>query len=109
MTDYRSIYIVAKDEVEAKKISQFLIREKLVACVNYFPIQSVYWWKGNEEESKEIAMIAKTRAEIVDSVIARVKQLHSYEVPCVVSWIIDKGNLDYLEWIRDSTEGTPPS
>ena len=104
VTGYRSIYIVAKDEAEAKKLTQFLIGEKLVACVNYSPIKSTYWWKGQVEEAKEVAMIAKTREELVDRVIERVKQLHSYEVPCVVSWSIEKGNPDYLEWIKESTE-----
>lgn len=95
---------MAKDEAEAKKLTRFLVEEKLVACVNYFPVDSVYRWKGNIEEAKEVAMIAKTRAELVDRVIEQVKQLHSYEVPCVVSWNIDMGNPDYLEWIRESTE-----
>ena len=102
--EYRSIYITVKDETEAKKISQILVWEKLVACVNYFPIKSIYWWKGDVEESGETAIIAKTRAELVEKVIERVKQLHLYEVPCVVSWIIEKGNPDYLNWIRESTE-----
>jgi periplasmic divalent cation tolerance protein len=104
VTEYRSIYIVAKDEAEAKRITQFLICEKLVACVNYFPIKSSYWWKGNVEEAKEVAMIAKTQADLADRVIERVKQLHSYEIPCVVSWTIQKGNQEYLEWIKKSTE-----
>jgi periplasmic divalent cation tolerance protein len=95
---------VAKDGAEAKKLTRFLIEEKLVACVNNFPINSTYWWKGSIEETQEMAMIAKTRAELVDRVIERVKQLHSYEVPCVVSWIIEKGNPDYLGWIKESTE-----
>jgi periplasmic divalent cation tolerance protein len=102
--EYRSIYITARDENEAKKLGQILVWEKLVACVNYFPVKSIYWWKGDVEEGKETALIAKTRAELVERVIERVKLLHSYEVPCVVSWIIEKGNPDYLAWIKESTE-----
>ncbi len=101
--EFRSIYITAKDEAEARKISQALVSENLAACVNYFPVRSIYRWKGNIEESDEVALIAKTRRELVDRVIARVKQLHSYEVPCVVSWIIENGNPDFLEWIREET------
>jgi periplasmic divalent cation tolerance protein len=100
----RSIYITTRDETEAKKISQILILEKLVACVNYFPIKSIYRWKANIEETSEFALIAKTRAELADKAIKRVKELHSYEVPCVVSWIIDKGNSEYLDWIKESTQ-----
>ena len=102
--DYRSIYITARDENEAKKIGEILVWEKLAACVNYFPVKSIYWWKNDVEESREAAIIAKTRAELVERLIARVKQVHSYEVPCVVSWIIEKGNPAYLEWIKESTE-----
>ena len=102
--EYRSIYITAKDEAEAYKICRILVEERLIACANYFPINSIYRWKGNIEESAEVAIIAKTRAGLVDRLIERVKQLHSYEVPCVVSWIIEKGNQDYLKWIEESTE-----
>lgn len=102
--EHRSIYITAKNEEEARKIGSSLVEEKLVACVNYFPISSIYRWKGKIEKAQETALIAKTRAELVDSVIARVKELHSYDVPCVVSWIIEKGNQNYLNWIEESTK-----
>ena len=51
-----------------------------------------------------MALIAKTRAQWVEHLIQRVKELHSYQTPCVVSWIIEKGNLAYLAWIEESTE-----
>jgi periplasmic divalent cation tolerance protein len=102
--EYRSVYITAAGEAEARNLGHTLVREKLVACVNYFPIHSIYRWKGAIEEAGEVAIIAKTRQELVDRVIERVRQIHSYEVPCVVSWVIEQGNPDYLEWIRESTE-----
>lgn len=103
--EYRSIYITVSDEAEAQKLGRTLVREKLAACVNYFPVISIYWWKESMEESPEVAIIAKTRADLVDRLIERVKDLHSYEVPCVVSWIIENGNPQFLEWIRESTTG----
>ncbi len=103
-TKYRSIYITARDEPEARSLGQALVQERLAACVNYFPIKSFYWWKGKVEESGEVALLAKTRAELVDRVIQRVKELHSYEIPCTESWIIEKGDPDCLEWIKESTE-----
>jgi periplasmic divalent cation tolerance protein len=51
-----------------------------------------------------MALITKTKAELVDQVVQRVRQLHSYEIPCVVSWVIEKGNPDYLAWIGESTK-----
>lgn len=106
--EYRSIYITAKDETEARKLGRALVGERLAACVNYFPIQSIFRWEGSIEESEETALIAKTRAELVEKVIQRVKELHSYEVPCTVSWIIENGNQDFLAWITESTEQVEP-
>ncbi len=101
---YRSIYITTKDEDEARKIGRTLVDEKLAACVNILPIKSIYRWEGEIQEEGEAAMLVKTKAELADKVIERVKELHSYEVPCIVSFSIDKGNPDYLKWIEESTK-----
>ena len=55
------------------------------------------------EQAGEEGMIAKTRTDLVEPLIERVKSLHSYSCPCVVSWRIDKGNSEYLNWIADET------
>jgi len=101
---YYSIYITTKDEDEARKIGKTLVEEKLAACVNIHPMKSIYRWQGNIEEEGEVAMFVKTKARLADEVIARVKELHSYEVPCIVSLPIAKGNPDYLKWIGESTK-----
>jgi periplasmic divalent cation tolerance protein len=102
--EYRSIYITAGSETEAARIGRILVEEKLASCANYFPVKSIYRWKGKIEKSPEYALILKTRLALVDKVIERTKQLHSYAVPCIVSWPIEKGNPDYLKWIKESTE-----
>jgi periplasmic divalent cation tolerance protein len=102
--EYRSIYFTVRDEEEAGRIGRTLVCEKLAACVNYFPVHSIYWWKGKVEESGENAVIAKTRADLAGKVIQRVKELHSYQIPCTVSWIIEKGDPDCFSWINESTE-----
>jgi len=101
---YYLIYITTKDEEEAKKIGKTLVEEKLAACVNIYPIKSIYWWEEEIMEESEIAMLVKTKAELVDEVIKRVKQLHSYEVPCIISLPIEKGYPDFLKWINQSTK-----
>jgi len=101
---YHSIYITTKDEEEAKRIGKTLVEEKLAACVNIHPIKSIYRWGGGIEEEEETALLVKTKAELADEVIERVKELHSYEVPCIVSLPIEKGNPDYLKWIKESTK-----
>lgn len=101
---YHSIYITTKDEEEAKRIGKTLVEEKLAACINIHPVKSIYRWGGGIEEEEETALLVKTKAELADEVIERVKELHSYEVPCIVSLPIEKGNPDYLKWIKESTK-----
>ena len=101
---YYSVYITTKDEEEAKKIGKTLVEERLAACINIHPIKSIFWWEGKIVEDSEAAMFVKTKAELVDEVIRRVKELHSYEVPCIVSLPIEKGHPEYLKWIDQSTK-----
>lgn len=100
---YCSIYITAANEAEAGKIGRTLVEEKLAACVNILPVKSVYRWGEGIEEEEEAVMFVKTRQELTDRVIDRVKELHSYDVPCIVSFNIEKGNSEYLDWIGEST------
>ena len=101
---YLAIYVTTKDEEEAKKIGKTLIEEKLAACINIHPIKSIYRWQGEIQEEEEAAMFIKTRAELADKVIQSVKELHSYEVPCIVCFPIEKGYPDFLKWIEESTK-----
>ena len=104
MAHYCLIYITTKDEEEAGEIGRALVSERLVACVNIHPIKSICWWQGEISQETEVAMLVKTKAELVDEVISRVKDLHSYEVPCIVCLPIEKGYPDFLEWINRSTK-----
>jgi periplasmic divalent cation tolerance protein len=103
---YRFIYVTAGNMREAGKIGARLVEERLAACVNIFPIRSVYRWKGKTQREKETAMIIKTRRGLVDRVIQRVKELHTYEVPCVVALGVEEGSADFLRWIDESTGKT---
>ncbi|MFC2014705.1 divalent-cation tolerance protein CutA [Chloroflexota bacterium] len=100
---YCSIYVTVGNEDEAGRIARALVTEKLAACVNIMPVKSVYRWQGNIEEEAGVVMFVKTRNELAEEVIRWVKELHSDEVPCIVSFPIEKGNPDYLEWIGEST------
>jgi len=104
MTQYCLVYITTKDEEEASVIGKALVGERLAACVNIHPIKSIFRWQGEISQEDEMAILAKTRAELVDEVMSRVKELHSYEVPCIVVLTLEKGNPDFLEWISQSTK-----
>ncbi len=95
------VYITAGSMDEAKSIGRVLVEERLAACVNIFPITSIYRWRDNIEEAGEFVMLVKTVTGKVKDIEKRVKQLHSYEVPCVISFKMDSGSGDYLKWIEE--------
>jgi periplasmic divalent cation tolerance protein len=96
------IYITAGSMDEAKSIGRTLVEERLAACANIFPITSIFRWKDKIEEAEEFGIIIKTRTDKVKDIENRVKQIHSYEVPCIVSFKIGSGSEDYFKWIGES-------
>ena len=104
--DYRFIYMTAGSTAAAKQLARVLVEERLAACANVLPgAASIYWWQGTLEEAEEAVIIAKTRADLVDTLTERVKALHSYSCPCVVALPILAGNAAYLDWIGAETRG----
>jgi len=104
MRKFSFVYITAPNKREARKIAEVLVSEKLAACCNIFKIDSVYWWKGKIGRSGEYGIFVKTKKSLVEKIIKRVKEIHSYSVPCVVSFDICKGSKDFLKWIEKSTK-----
>ncbi|MCX9012467.1 MAG: divalent-cation tolerance protein CutA [Candidatus Methanoperedens sp.] len=98
------VYITTGNIDEARRIGSKLIEERLAACVNIFPITSIYRWKDNIEESNEFGMIVKTKTDKIKEIEERVKQLHSYELPCVISLSISESSPEYLKWIGESVD-----
>ena len=103
----RTLYVTASTQAEAEKISRTIVEERLAACANVLgPIRSFYWWQGKVQDEGEVAFLLKTSPELVEAVVARIKQLHSYSVPCVVQWPIVGGNPDYIRWVENETKGS---
>jgi periplasmic divalent cation tolerance protein len=98
-----SIYAVFANAEEAERIGRAMVEERLAACVNILgPIRSIYRWQGKIETADEVAAIFKTHHWNGDSLIERVAALHSYDVPCIESWPIDKILRPYADWVEDS-------
>lgn len=99
-----AVYATFASEDQAREIAQSLIEKRLVACANIFaPHQSVYRWQGKVEQAQEVAAIFKTRAELFEAVENQIKSLHSYDVPCIVSWDLAQGHGPFLQWIAAET------
>jgi len=95
-------YITCSNEEEATKISEKLLKERIVACSNIIKnMKSMYWWENKIEKDEETILILKTTEYKVDELIKRVKKLHSYENPAIIVLPILKTTESYLKWIEN--------
>ena len=90
-------------EDAAKSLSAGIVDSRLAACVQYTPINSVYRWKGAVESAAEYLLLAKTRSDLADDLVAFIRSNHSYELPEIVVLPIAGGLPAYLDWIADET------
>jgi periplasmic divalent cation tolerance protein len=98
-----SLYVVFASEEEAERIGRDVVENRLAACINILgPCRSIYRWRGDVETSHEVPAILKTTAEKADALVSRIAGLHSYEVPCIAVWPINKLLLSYAEWVEES-------
>jgi periplasmic divalent cation tolerance protein len=98
-----SVYAVFANAEEAERIARAVVEARLAACVNLLGhVRSIYRWKGAIETAEEVAAIFKTTEEQADALMTRIAGMHSYDVPCVVTWPIDKILCNYSGWVEDS-------
>ena len=99
------VYMTAGSKAEAQKIAKSLVEHRLAACVNILEnMHSVYKWENEIQEDIELVLIAKTTDRLVPELIEKVKSLHSYECPCIVSLPILNGHAPFLKWIHDEVK-----
>jgi len=88
----------------ADNIADAVLEARLAACVNVVPgVRSKYWWEGQINTDSESLLIIKTRADLVTDLMARIKEVHPYEVPEIIAFQIKEGNPEYLRWIGGET------
>jgi len=100
MTPIVSVYAVFASDEEARRIARTLIEERLAACANILgPCHSIYRWKGKVEEAAEVAVIFKTASAQAEAAVARIAELHSYDVPAVTVWPVEHALAAYSGWV----------
>ena len=108
MTGIVSVYAVFADADEAARIGRIAVEERLAACVNILgPCRSIYRWEGGIEEAEEVPAIFKTRADTAETLIARIAELHGYDVPAAVVWPMTDALEKYSQWVVEETDVTP--
>ena len=104
MSDLIIVLVTCGSEEEGLKIARALVEERLAACVNLVsPIRSIYRWEGKIWDEKEWLLIIKTQSHRFGELEKKVKSLHSYSVPEIVSLPIVEGSSSYLNWLEEMT------
>jgi periplasmic divalent cation tolerance protein len=106
-----TVYATFGSADEAASIARTLVEERLAACANILgPCRSLYRWEGKIDDAEEIAVLLKTTAEGAEALIARLAELHSYDVPAAVAWPIGAAHLPYADWVAAEVRGAgaPP-
>ena len=99
-----SVYCVFADADEAERIGRIVVEERLAACINILaPCRSIYRWEGRVETAREIPAILKAAADRSEALIARLSQLHSYDVPAITVWPVEQALSAYAQWVLDNT------
>jgi periplasmic divalent cation tolerance protein len=99
------VLVTCGSEKEALKIANALVEEHLAACVNLVsPIRSIYRWEEKICDEKEWLLVIKTQRQRFEELEKKVKSLHSYSVPEIISLPIAEGSSSYLNWIRENTK-----
>ena len=103
---YLLIYCTCPDRALAERIAEAVVADRLAACVNIVPgITSIYRWQGEVQHDSELLLLIKTRGECYPALEARIRELHSYDVPEIIAVPIQWGSESYLAWL-DASVGT---
>jgi periplasmic divalent cation tolerance protein len=101
---YGVVLVTASSQAEAEAIAEALITAKLAACVSFTPIHSVYTWQGQVHKDQEWQLLIKTDLAQFEALVAKVQEVHSYEVPEIIALPIVAGSPSYLQWIGEQVE-----
>ena len=93
------VYVTYPNEKTADKITAHLLKSKLIACANIFPIKSTYMWKGTVKQDREIVTLLKANKKNYSKIKKEIKKIHPYEVPCITK-IDVSSNKEFDSWIN---------
>ena len=102
---YGIVLVTAPDRAEAAAIAHTLIQEQLAACVTLMPVYSIYTWQNEVHQAEEWQLLIKTDLTHFETLAAKVRQVHSYEVPEIIALPIIAGSQPYLQWIANQVKG----
>ncbi len=103
-TDYLLVLNTCPDEETAQQLAQYLVEQRLAACVNLLPkTTSVYAWQAEIHTEQEVLLLIKTHADRYAALEQALEAQHPYDVPEIIAVAIQQGLDTYLDWINQTT------
>ncbi len=101
---YGIVLVTTGSRQEADTIAESLIEAKLAACVTLLPVSSIYTWQGTIHRDEEWQLLIKSERSRFDALEAKIRELHSYDVPEIIALPIVAGSQPYLQWISSQVQ-----
>jgi periplasmic divalent cation tolerance protein len=101
--DFLVVTTTHESEAAARELAASVVRARLAACAQVYPIQSIYWWDGAVQDSPEYRVDFKTRADLSPQLTAFISTHHTYDTPEIIATPVATGSPAYLTWLTDET------
>jgi periplasmic divalent cation tolerance protein len=101
LTNHGVVLVTASSGEEAETIANALVEARLAACVSIMPMHSIYTWQGQKCKEQEWQLLIKTDLGQFSVLEAKIRELHSYQVPEIIALPVVAGSQPYLQWISD--------
>ena len=100
---YLAVVTTVASFEEARAMARSLVAQKLAACVQISEIESFYTWEGLVQDDREYRVLCKTTADNYDAVESAIKAMHTYDLPAIHAFTLDRVSAEYGEWIATET------
>ena len=95
------IYTTCATSEEAEKLGKLILQRKIGACIDYWPIRSMYRWEGKLKELDETMMLITTFEPKIETVTDLISKHHSYSTPLIGTVDVRRINRAYKEWVTE--------
>ena len=98
-----SVFVSHKSFEEARKITDHLLKQRLIACSTTFPSRSSFWWQGKIEHQEEVVSILKTKQENWEKLKVEITKIHPFKVPAIIKYPVE-ANKVYEDWVQKEVQ-----
>lgn len=96
-----TLFLTCANDQEGNKISQALLKKKLVVCIKKTKVASSFLWQGRIDKSEEVLLIMDSVEEKFEDIEREVRKLHSYETFVLVANPVIRSSAGIKEWIEN--------